>query len=274
MASYVPTFKQTGRVTIVTGACGGLADAIIKGLIAYEAPIALFDRNLEAIQNTKAALLKWAVEELKLKLEDVPRLECYACNIADAAEVDSCVEKVYADFGEYPLNLINTAGYCENYPAEEYPSANAENLVKVNLLGSLYIAQSFAKPLIKNGIKGGSIVMIGSMSGVIVNDPQPQIAYNMSKAGVIHMVKSLGAEWAKYGIRVNTLSPGYIATPLTKNVINGNTELYNRWMSMVPMHRMSDPTEFTGTVLYLLSNSASSYTTGENVVVDGGYQCW
>lgn len=274
MSAFVPNFKQKDRVTIVTGACGGLSDAIIKGLIGYEAPIALFDRNLEAIKNTKEALIKWAIEELKLKAEDVPRLECYACNIADPVEVENAVEKVHDDFGEYALNLINTAGYCENYPAEEYPASNAEDLVKVNLLGSLYIAQSFARPLIKNGIKGGSIVMIGSMSGVIVNDPQPQIAYNMSKAGVIHMVKSLGAEWAKYGIRVNTLSPGYIATPLTKNVINGNTELYNRWMSMVPMHRMSDPTEFTGTVLYLLSNSASSYTTGENVVVDGGYQCW
>ncbi|GMM30088.1 hypothetical protein DAMA08_028330 [Martiniozyma asiatica (nom. inval.)] len=274
MASYVPTLKLTDRLTIVTGACGGLSNAIIKGLLAYEAPIALFDRNLEAIKATKAELIKFCIEELKLKEEDVPRMECYACNIADAVEVEAACEQVYNDFGTYPLHLVNTAGYCENFPAEEYPAQNAENLMKVNLLGSLYISQSFARPLIKNGIRGGSVVMIGSMSGVIVNDPQPQIAYNMSKAGVIHMVKSLGAEWAKYGIRVNTLSPGYIATPLTKNVINGNTELYNRWMSMVPMHRMSEPTEFTGTVLYLLSNSASSYTTGENVVVDGGYQCW
>lgn len=274
MSEFVPTFSQKDRVTIITGACGGLADAIIKGLLAYETPLALFDRNLPAIEQTRDNLIKWCVEELGIKADAVPQMECYACNIADAQEVDEACAKVYTDFGNYPLNLINTAGYCENYPAEEYPATNAENLVKVNLLGSLYIAQSFAKPLIANGIKGGAVVMIGSMSGVIVNDPQPQIAYNMSKAGVIHMVKSLAVEWAKYGIRVNTLSPGYIATPLTKNVINGNTELYNRWMSMVPMSRMSNPTEFTGTVLYLLSNSASSYTTGENVVVDGGYQCW
>lgn len=274
MSVQIPTFKLTNELTIVTGACGGLSDSLIKGMLAYEAPLALLDRNLESIKKTKEDMIKFCIEELKVKEEAVPRMECYACDIADSQHVEEVCEQIYKDFGTYPLHLVNTAGYCENYPAEEYPSANAENLVKVNLLGSLYIAQSFAKPLIKNGIKGGSAVMIGSMSGVIVNDPQPQICYNMSKAGVIHMVKSLGAEWAKYNIRVNTLSPGYIATPLTKNVINGNEELYNRWMSMVPMHRMSDPSEFTGTVLYLLSNSASSYTTGENIVVDGGYACW
>lgn len=274
MTSGIPNFKLTNEVTIITGACGGLSNALIHTLLAYEAPLALFDRNMEALLKIKEEMIQYCINELNLKLENIPKMECYACNIAEAKEVDEACEKVYSDFGSYALHLVNTAGYCENFPAEEYPSSNAENLIKVNLLGSLYIAQSFAKPLIKNNIKGGSIVMVGSMSGCIVNDPQPQIAYNMSKAGVIHMVRSLGAEWAKYGIRVNTLSPGYIATPLTKNVINGNSELYNRWLSMIPMNRMSDPTEFSGTVLYLLSNSASSYTTGENVVVDGGYQCW
>lgn len=272
--SSIPTFKLTNEITIVTGACGGLSNSIIRALLAYEAPLALFDRNIEALEKTKEEMTNFCLEELKLKRENIPRMECYACNIADAAAVEEACKKVYTDFQAYPLHLVNTAGYCENFPAEEYPAPNAENLIKVNLLGSLYIAQSFARPLIANNIKGGSIVMVGSMSGVIVNDPQPQIAYNMSKAGVIHMVKTLGTEWAKFGIRVNTLSPGYIATPLTKNVINGNAEMYNRWMSLVPMQRMSDPSEFNGTILYLLSNSASSYTTGENIVVDGGYQCW
>lgn len=270
----VPTFKLSKEVTIITGACGALSHALIRSLLAYEAPIALFDQNINKLNNVKQEMIEYCTTELNLKPEDIPQMECYACNIADPIEVESSCEQVYNDFGTYPLHLVNTAGYCENFPAEDYPAQNAEKLVKVNLLGSLYIAQSFAKPLIKNGIKGGSIVMIGSMSGVIVNDPQPQIAYNMSKAGVIHMVKSLAAEWSKYNIRINTLSPGYIATPLTKHVINGNEDMYNRWISMVPMKRMSDPSEFSGSVLYLLSNSASSYTTGENIVVDGGYQCW
>jgi D-arabinitol 2-dehydrogenase len=274
MSATIPTFSLSNELTIITGACGGLSHSLIHTLLAYNAPLALFDRNLDALKKTKDEMITFCIEELKIKSENIPRMECYACNIADAKEVELACEAVFKDFGTYPIHLVNTAGYCENFPAEEYPPTNAENLIKVNLLGSLYIAQSFAKPLIENNIRGGSIVMVGSMSGVIVNDPQPQIAYNMSKAGVIHMVKSLAVEWAKYGIRVNTLSPGYIATPLTKNVINGNADMYNRWVSMVPMQRMSEPAEFSGSILYLLSNSASSYTTGENIMVDGGYQCW
>jgi D-arabinitol 2-dehydrogenase len=111
------------------------------------------------------------------------------------------------------------------------------------------------------------------MSGVVVNHPQPQVAYNMSKAGVIHLTKTLACEWSQYGIRVNCLSPGYILTPLTKNVIGGHVELKNEWESRIPMGRMAETKEFVGSIIYLASQ-ASTYTTGENLVVDGGYQCW
>ncbi|ODV85849.1 hypothetical protein CANARDRAFT_27931 [[Candida] arabinofermentans NRRL YB-2248] len=274
MASIIPTFRLDGGLTVVTGASGGLADAIIKGLLAYGSEIALLDMNIERVKETQAELTKFCIEELKLKEDSIPKMAAFACDISDAEHVESVFHDIYVEFGKYPLYLVNTAGYCENFAAEDYPAKRAEKLVQVNLLGSLYVCQSFARPLIKNGIKGGSAVMIGSMSGEIVNDPQPQIAYNMAKAGVIHMVRTLGAEWSKYNIRVNTLSPGYILTPLTKNVINGNNEMYQRWLSMIPMNRMSEPKEFIGTVLYLLSNSASSYTTGTNVTVDGGYSLW
>ncbi|KAG7878923.1 hypothetical protein KL925_003995 [Ogataea polymorpha] len=274
MADIVPTFRLDNELTVVTGASGGLSNAILKGLLAYGSEIALLDMNLERTKETQAELFKFCVEELKIKEDLVPKMHSYVCDISDAEHVNEVFAQIYADFGKYPLHLVNTAGYCENFPAEHYPAKNAEKLLKVNLLGALYVAQAFAKPLIDNNIKGGSIVMIGSMSGEIVNDPQPQVAYNMSKAGVIHMVKSLAAEWAKYSIRVNTLSPGYILTPLTKNVINGNNEMYQRWLSLTPMGRLSEAKEFTGTVLYLLSNSASSYTTGANITVDGGFTCW
>ncbi len=268
------SFSLANEVTIVTGACGGLAHTLLQELLQHGAPLALFDRNEDALRVTRTQLQQYATDELSLKPDAVPAIHVYACDIADSVAVHAAVNRIEADFGTPATHLVNTAGYCENFPAEEYPAANAEALMRVNLLGSLYIAQAFAKPLIAKGIRDASIVMVGSMSGIIVNDPQPQIAYNMSKAGVIHMVRSLAVEWAKYGIRVNTLSPGYIATPLTKNVINGNADLYNRWMAMVPQGRMSEPQEYSGTVIYLLCNSASSYTTGENIVVDGGYQCW
>ncbi|VEU21754.1 DEKNAAC102758 [Brettanomyces naardenensis] len=268
----VPDFRFDGEVTVVTGACGGLAEALIQGLLAYGSDIALFDLNQAQLDKSIAQFEKYATQTLKLK--KVPTLKGYICNVSDAAKVEEAFQKVHKDFGKYPLHLVNTAGYCENYPAEKYPAKNAAELIGVNLLGSLYVAQSWARPLIEHKIEGASAVMIGSMSGNIVNDPQPQICYNMSKAGVIHMVKTLASEWAKYKIRVNTLSPGYISGPLTAKVIEADPKMYDRWMSMVPMHRMSEPKEFTGTILYLLSNAASSYTTGANIIADGGYACW
>ncbi|GME74729.1 hypothetical protein B5S28_g3201 [[Candida] boidinii] len=271
MSDILPTFSKEGEVTIITGGSGGLGSIIAKGLIANGSEIALLDMNLERTQESANELKKFCEEELKLK--DIPKISAWACNIADAENVDTVFASVAEEHGKLVTNLVNCAGYCENFAAEEYPAKNAEQLTKVNLLGSLYVSQSFARPLIKAG-KAGAVVLIGSMSGTIVNTPQNQVAYNMTKAGVIHMARSLACEWATYNIRVNTLSPGYILTPLTKNVINGNAEMREAWVSRVPMKRLSEPKEFIGSVLYLLSNSASSYTTGHNLVVDGGYECW
>lgn len=271
MTDYIPTFRLDGDVTVVTGACGGLSEALIKGLIAYGSDVALLDINEERLEESIAAFLEFAKKELKLA--KLPTLKGYSCNVANKEDVVKVFEKIAADFGQLPLHLVNTAGYCENFPAEDYPAANAEKITSVNLLGSLFVGQAWAKPLIEAKAKGASAVMIGSMSGSIVNDPQNQIGYNMSKAGVIHMVRSMAAEWATYGIRINTLSPGYISGPLVEKVISADPPMYDRWMSMVPMHRMAQPKEFIGIVLYLLSG-ASTYTTGENVVVDGGYACW
>ncbi|EIF45204.1 d-arabinitol 2-dehydrogenase [Brettanomyces bruxellensis AWRI1499] len=271
MANF-PDFRLDGEVTVVTGACGGLSGAVIPGLLAYGSDIALLDMNADQIKQSIEEFKKQAKETLKL--EKIPEMKGYVCDVSDADNVNQVFEKIHAEFGKYPLHLLNTAGYCENFPAEKYPAKNAARLINVNLLGSLYVAQAWARPLIENKVQGASAVMIGSMSGNIVNDPQPQICYNMSKAGVIHMVKTLAAEWSKYNIRINTLSPGYISGPLTAKVIQADPKMYDRWMSMVPMHRMAEPQEFAGTVLYLLSNQASSYTTGANIIADGGYACW
>ena len=122
--------------------------------------------------------------------------------------------------------------------------------------------------MIENGIHG-SIVNMASMSGSIVNIPQWQVSYNASKAGVIHMTRSLAAEWVPYGIRVNSLSPGYISTPMSVDVPK---ELIDAWMPLIPMHRMGKPEELIPAVLYLCSDQAG-YTSGQDLVVDGAYTC-
>ena len=108
------------------------------------------------------------------------------------------------------------------------------------------------------------------MSGSIVNIPQWQCSYNASKAAVMHMTKSLALEWAEYGIRVNSLSPGYIATPMS---VDTPKELKDAWEPLMPMHRMGKPEELLPAILYLASDAAS-YTTGSDIIVDGGYTCF
>ena len=107
------------------------------------------------------------------------------------------------------------------------------------------------------------------MSGSIANVPQWQVSYNASKAGVIHMTRSLAAEFAETGIRINSLSPGYIATPMSADTPK---ELRDAWMPLIPMHRMGKPEELVPAVLYLVSDQAG-YTSGSDIVIDGGYTC-
>lgn len=272
--NVVPNFRLDGRLAILTGGSGGMSSVISRALLAQGADVALVDINLERTKAAAKEIQGWAVETLKGAHESpVGQVSAWLCNIGDAESVDTTFAEINEHHHKIADLLINTAGYCENFPAEQYPSTNAEGIMRVNALGAFYVSQAFARPLIEHNLKG-SVILIGSMSGTIVNDPQPQSMYNMSKAGVIHLVRSLACEWAKYNIRVNTLSPGYILTPLTRNVISGHTEMKDAWESKIPMHRMADPKEFVGSILYLASDSASSYTTGHNLVVDGGYECW
>ena len=121
--------------------------------------------------------------------------------------------------------------------------------------------------------KKGSIINISSMSGIIVNTPQNQVAYNASKAGVIMLTKSLASEWAKYNIRVNTIAPGYMNIGVAEKYFREKTDMAKRWVSMTPMGRPGEPQELGGIAIYLASE-ASSYATGGVFTIDGGYTAW
>ena len=115
----------------------------------------------------------------------------------------------------------------------------------------------------------GKIINTASMSAHIVNRPQKQVGYNTSKAGVVHLTRSLAAEWADRGVRVNSISPGYTETPLVASVAH----LIPGWLKDVPLGRMGQVSDLQGAVVYLASQ-ASDYVTGHDLVVDGGYTCW
>lgn len=261
-------FSVAGKTAVITGGSGGLGLVLSQQLLQAGCSVALVDNNTQRLEP--------ALKELQtnwLQKDNISqKVSSWTCDVSDATQVTSIVDQIRTHH-QSPLNiLINTAGYCENIAAIDYPANNIKKIIDVNLNGSMFMSQAIANSLIKDNV-GGSIILIASMSGVIINHPQPQTPYNVSKAGVIHMAKSLASEWAKHNIRVNALSPGYIMTPLTKAIIERDERLKKDWESKVPLDRMADPAEFVGPIIYMASD-ASSYMTGHNLVVDGGYTIW
>ncbi len=157
------------------------------------------------------------------------------------------------------------AGISINVPAEEMSYDQWKKVIDINLTGVFLTATATGRYMIRQG--GGSIINTASMSGHIVNIPQPQVGYNASKAGVIMLTKSLAVEWASKNVRVNSISPGYIMTDLIKG-----HELIPKWTELSVMDRLGSPDELQGIALYLASD-ASSFTTGSDFVVDGAYTC-
>jgi NAD(P)-dependent dehydrogenase (short-subunit alcohol dehydrogenase family) len=161
--------------------------------------------------------------------------------------------------------LVNNAGTCIHRPALEVTDDEWEQVIDVNLNGLWRCCQSFGRHMIENG--GGVIVNIGSISAQIVNRPQMQPAYNASKAAVHQLTKSLAAEWAPHGVRVNALAPGYTKTEMAPV---DRPEFRARWIDDAPMQRYAMPQEY-GAALVFLASGASSFMTGATLVVDGGY---
>lgn len=166
-------------------------------------------------------------------------------------------------------SLVTSAGFTENFRAEQYPYERLQKLWGVNVDGTYLFATAFARHLMQRQAPG-SMVFIGSMSGSIVNVPQPQAPYNAAKAAVRHLAASFAVEWATANIRVNCISPGYMLTPLTKKILAENPELKEKWISLIPQGRMGDPEDLIGAVVFLASD-ASKYVTGADLRVDGGY---
>jgi D-arabinitol 2-dehydrogenase len=164
---------------------------------------------------------------------------------------------------------VTSAGFTENYDAIAYPYDRMKKLWGVNVDGTYLFATGVAKHLMSREVNG-SIVFIGSMSGSIVNVPQPQAPYNAAKAAVRHLAASLAVEWAHAGIRVNCISPGYMLTALTKKILDDNPALAKQWTSLIPVGKMGRPEDLMGAVTFL-SSDASKYVTGADLRVDGGY---
>lgn len=243
------------KVVIITGGAQGIGKDVAKQIAAVGADIVIFD-----IQENKG---KETAQEIAKEYNC--RAVSYCIDSTNPDEVVKGIEEADKKMGKLDL-LFNNAGICLHKEAIDVKSEEWLNVINVNLNGIFFVAQAFARYLIKKN-KPGSIVNTASMSGTIVNYPQPQASYNASKAGVIHLTKSLAMEWADKGIRVNSISPGYIQTDLCNFVRDDWQEF---WTNATPQRRMGKTEELAGAVIYLLSD-ASSYATGSDFIIDGGY---
>ena len=251
-------FDLSGRVALVTGAGSGIGQRIAIGLAQCGADVACLDRREDDGLADTASHIEKAGRKALLITADVTKKAA----LADA------VARSEADLG--PLKIaVNAAGIANANPAEEMEEEQFDTLMEINLKGVFLSCQAEARAMLKNG--GGSIINIASMSGVIVNRGLMQVHYNSSKAGVIHMSKSMAMEWVDRGIRVNSISPGYTATPM-----NTRPEMVHQtkeFESQTPMARMASVDEMVGPAVFLASDAAS-YCTGVDLLVDGGFCCW
>ncbi|PHH68052.1 hypothetical protein CDD80_290 [Ophiocordyceps camponoti-rufipedis] len=261
------SFSLDGNVGLVTGAARGLGLVIAQGMVYSGANVALVDLNKGEAEK-QAMLLTEAFAKENPNAERTPKVTAHYADVSDPACVDGCIAEVLAQHGKID-NLVTSAGFTENFEAINYPIDRMRKLWSVNVDGTYLFATAVARHLMQRK-SAGSMVLIGSMSGAIVNVPQPQAPYNAAKAGVRHLAASLAVEWAYAGIRVNCISPGYMLTPLTEKILDDNPDLKLKWTSLIPQGKMGQPQDLMGPVAFLLSN-ASQYVTGADLRVDGGY---
>ncbi len=256
---YAEKFRLDGKVAVVTGGGRGIGLACCEALAEHGATVVIADISPEIAESGQTKLAQKGYELAVRELD-----------VTKADEVEALAAELAESFGKVDILVANAGIARSGVAAEDVTDEHWLHVNDVNYNGVFWCNRAFGRHMLKAG--SGSIVNIGSMSGIISNRPQKQTYYNAAKAAVHQMSSSLAAEWADRGVRVNAVAPTYIETEMTM-YRHDNDGMIDVWMRDTPMHRMGRPDEIAS-VVHFLASDASSLVTGTTVVADAGFTCW
>jgi sorbose reductase len=248
-------FDLRGKRALVTGGSSGIGRKVALAYVEAGAEVAIAARHSETLEEVAAELTAAGGKVVAIR-----------CDVTQPDQVTQMLETMTAELGGVDIAVCN-AGIVSVVPMLEMPPEEFQRIQDTNVTGVFLTAQAVARAMVRQG-QGGVIINTASMSGHIINIPQQVGHYCASKAAVIHLTKAMAVEFAPHKIRVNSVSPGYILTELVEPL----AEYHALWEPKIPMRRLGQPEELTGLYLYLASE-ASSYMTGSDIVIDGGYSC-
>jgi len=251
-------FDLTGKTAIVTGGGSGIGRDMAQGLAETGANIVLCARKLERCEQAAAELAELGVTTLALR-----------CDVRNSDEVQAVVERTQQELGRIDV-LVNNAGTVWGAPPEDTPLEGWQKVIDVNLTGVFLFAQAVGRTMIADG-GGGKIVNIASVAGLGGAPPEVMnaISYNARKGGVIAFTRDLACKWARHGITVNAIAPGWFPSEMSRYVLDQQPGLVEH----IPLRRFGGRDDLKGAILFL-SSRASDYVTGHTLVVDGGESAW
>ena len=246
------TFRLDGKVAIVTGASSGIGAQTVKLFSSLGAKVIAAARREDRLQELA---------------NQYPNVMAVKCDVGDEADCKNLVEIVIKEYEKIDI-LINNAGISDPIPALEEDLNQFKRVIQIDLISCFHLAQLCAQHM-ETQETGGAIVNVASIHGFVGSSPNNQPGYTAAKGGLINLTRELALEWARHGIRVNAIAPGYISTELTDEMIAG--ESGRKWIERnTPMRRPGEVNELDGAML-LLASDAGSYITGETIAIDGGW---
>ena len=245
-------FRLDGKIALVTGASSGIGAQTAKLFSSLGAKVIAAARREDRLQDLA---------------NQYPDVIAVKCDVGVEADCKNLVDTIINEYGKIDI-LINNAGISDPIPALEEDLDQFKRVIQIDLISCFHLAQLCAQHM-ETQETGGAIVNVASIHGFVGSSPNDQPGYTAAKGGLINLTRELALEWARHGIRVNAIAPGYISTELTDEMIAG--ESGRKWIERnTPMRRPGEVNELDGAML-LLASDAGSYITGETIAIDGGW---